>query len=59
VRPWHDPQKSMPLLLKAQECIRRGIELSEGGNKREAAKELRKAEELRQRAREPLGKLVT
>jgi hypothetical protein len=59
VRRWHDPQQSIPLLLKARACAMRGLKLSEAGNKRNAAKELRKAEELRHRARQPLGRLVT
>lgn len=59
MRIWHDPQKSIPLMLQARDCIHRGMELSEAGKKHEAAKKLREAEQLRHRARQPLGRLVT
>jgi hypothetical protein len=58
VRPWHDPQQSVALLLKARPHIFRALELSEAGDKREAAKELARADALRKKAREPLGRLT-
>ena len=57
MRAWHDPQKSLPLLLQARRHVLDGLALSEAGKKREAARELKKAEALRHRSRQPLGML--